>query len=49
VTDMTGRKIMSQRINNILKGETIELSLATLRPGIYIIRLGGQSVKVQKQ
>ena len=49
VTDMSGRKVMSQRINNILKGETIEISLATLRPGIYIIRLGGQSVKVQKQ
>lgn len=49
VTDITGRKVMSQKINNILKGENIELSLAALRPGVYIIRLGGQSIKIQKQ
>jgi hypothetical protein len=49
VMDMTGRKVMSQKINNIPKGENIELSLAALRPGVYIIRLGGQSIKIQKQ
>lgn len=49
VLDMTGRKVMSQKINNIPKGENIELSLAALRPGVYIIRLGGQSIKIQKQ
>ncbi len=49
VTDIAGRKVMSQKISGLLKGETIELSLAALRPGIYIIKLGGQSVKVQKQ
>ncbi|MBQ5576117.1 MAG: T9SS type A sorting domain-containing protein, partial [Bacteroidales bacterium] len=49
VADITGRKVMSQEINNIAKDETIELSLAALRPGIYIIRLGSQSVKIQKR
>lgn len=49
VIDVTGRKVMSQKINNIPKGENIELSLAALRPGVYIIRLGGQSIKIQKQ
>ncbi len=49
VYDMTGRKVMSQRISNINKGDTIELSLAALRTGVYIIRLGNQTVKIQKQ
>ena len=49
VIDISGRKVMSQTISNISKGEPIELSLAALRPGIYIIRLDGQSVKVQRR
>ena len=49
VADMTGRKAMSQKVSNISKGETFEISLAALRPGIYIIRLDGQSIKIQKQ
>ena len=49
VIDVTGRKVMSQKINGISKGEPIEISLAALRPGIYIIRMDGQSVKVQRQ
>jgi hypothetical protein len=49
VADLTGRKVMVRKINNIPKGENIELSLAALRPGVYIIRLDGQSVKVQKR
>jgi hypothetical protein len=49
VIDVTGRKVMSRKINMIAKNENIEISLAALRPGVYIIRLDGHSVKVQKR
>jgi len=49
VLDITGREVMSQKISNIHKGNPIVISLAALRPGVYIIRLDGQSLKVQKR
>ena len=49
VFDVTGRRVMSRKINMISKNENIEISLAALRPGVYIIRLDGHSVKVQKK
>ena len=49
VIDITGRKVMSQKIVGISKGDPIEISLAALRPGIYVIRIDGQSVKVQRR
>ena len=49
VYDLAGRKVMSQRVGGVSKGENIELSLAALRTGVYIIRLGNQTLKIQKQ
>jgi hypothetical protein len=49
VYDLAGRKVMSQRVGGVSKGENIELSLAALRTGVYIIRIGNQTLKIQKQ
>ncbi|MCR5453686.1 MAG: choice-of-anchor J domain-containing protein [Bacteroidales bacterium] len=49
VYDITGRSVMMQNVSGVAKGEPIELSLAALRTGVYVIRLGGKTVKIQKQ
>ncbi len=48
IFDAAGHKVLARKIHNINKGETIEIPLTTLRPGLYILRFLGQSSKIQK-
>ena len=49
ITDITGRKVMTQKISGIAKGETFEIQIDALRPGMYTIIIDRETAKIQKQ
>ena len=49
ITDITGRKVMTQKISGIAKGETFEIKIDALRPGMYTIIIDRETAKIQKQ
>lgn len=48
IFDANGRKVLTRPVDHLSKGDTIEISIAALKNGLYILRLDGETIKIQK-